>query len=115
MMGSKASTFSGLLRRLLPRSAYSAISVPMMVVPVAVSSARKSVFQATPQRTPPTRQDRPQTRSLPRRSPSAVTEGAPLSSMKAPIRLLATGRATKSSSSAAHSSTAPATKTSLRK
>ena len=115
MMGNNASTPSGLVSLLLPRSAYSAMSVPNVVVPAAVSRARNSVFQATPQRTPPTRQESPQTRSLPSLSPRALMEGAPVSSKKAPTRLLPTGSATNSSNKAEHSSTAPATKTSLRK
>ena len=84
MIGSSASAFSGRFRRAPPRSATSAIIVPSTVVPVAVSSARKSVFQATPQRTPPARQPSPQVRSLKIRSakrrqrelPGVVDEGA---------------------------------------
>ena len=71
MIGSSASAFSGRFSRCAPRSATSAIIVPSTVVPVAVSSARNSVFQATPQRTPPARQPRPQLRSLKTRSTSA--------------------------------------------
>ncbi len=115
MIGSRASTFSDRPSRLLPRSAYSAISVPITVVPAAVSRARNSVFQATPQRTPPARQPRPQTRSCARRSASAAKDGCPASSRKAPSRLLPTGSATNSSSSALHSTTAPATNRSPRK
>jgi len=53
MIGSSARMPSGRLSRAAPRSARSAIIVPSTVVPAAVSRARKSVFQATPQRTPP--------------------------------------------------------------
>ena len=50
MMGNMASACSGRLSRVRPRSAHKAMSVPMTVVPVAVSTARYTVFQATPQR-----------------------------------------------------------------
>ena len=115
MIGSSASTLSGLVNCFDPRSAYSAIKVPMNVVPAAVISARNSVFQATPQRTPPTRQPSPHTRSCARRSASAPSEKLPSSARNAPIRLLPTGSATKSNSSALQNTTAPATKRSPRK
>ena len=64
MIGSSASTFSGLRQPLCCRARLAARSAcPARVVPAAVSRARNSVFQATPQRTPPARQPRPQTRS----------------------------------------------------
>jgi hypothetical protein len=55
------------------RSASRAIMVPMMTVPVAVSSARNKRVPGHPQRTPPARQLKPQTRSLPMRSKIAVS------------------------------------------
>ena len=114
MIGSIASTFSGRASRCEPRSAYKAISAPSTVVPVAVISASASVFHATPQRTPPATQPRPQMRSCPSRSASTRADHAPSSSTNAPIRLLPTGSATNSSSNATDSTTAPATNRSPR-
>ena len=109
MIGSSASAFNGLARRRGPRSANSAIKVPISVVPVAVINARNSVFQATPQRTPPARQARPQTRSWPSRSAKAPADHWPASSSNAPTSALATGSATNRASKVLHSSTAQAT------
>ncbi len=81
-MGSMASALSGRARRVPPRSAHSAMSVPMKVVPAAVSSARYKVFQATPQRMAPPTQPRPQMRSVPRRCHSAAGENSPMSSYR---------------------------------
>ena len=109
MMGSKAITRKGVwMRALALRSAIKAIIVPKMVVPVAVSSARKSVFHATPQRTPPTRQFRPQTRSLPMRLNRAVMDQRPSSVRNAPYRALVTGNAMNKSSITEQPSTADA-------
>ncbi len=80
MIGSSASTRSGVCQRLPPRSAIRAISVPRKVVPAAVSSASTSVFHATPQRTPPARHPRPQTRSVNTRTKKAASERCPSSS-----------------------------------
>ena len=91
MMGSMASTRSGPCRRTLPRSAISAIMVPRMVVPVAVSRASMSVFQATPQRTPPATQPTPQLRSLAMRVHSAGSDHAPSSVSKAACSAFVTG------------------------
>ncbi len=115
MIGSSASTFSGLARRRCERSAISAIKVPSSVVPAAVASARNSVFQAAPQRALPTTQARPQTRSLPMRSARLASATPPVSSRKAPVSAFNTGSAMNSSSSAAQPTTAPATKKSARK
>ena len=114
MIGSSDSRLTGDFRRFGPRSATSASIVPSTVVPTAVSKARKSVFQATPQRTPPARQPRPQVRSWPSRSANAASEKRPASSRKAPASATATGRATNSSSRAAQSTTEPATNASPR-
>ena len=108
-MGSKATTRSGVwMRRLALRSAIRAIMVPSTVVPVAVHSARNRVFQATPQRTPPARHARPQTRSLPMRWYSAMTDQWPSSFRKAPYRALVTGNAMNMTSSTEHPTTAEA-------
>lgn len=91
MIGSSASTRSAPWPRLLPRSAIKAIRVPRKVVPAAVSSASTSVFQATPQRTPPARQPTPQMRSANTRAAKAVIDQRPSSSRKAPASALLTG------------------------
>ena len=110
MIGNRATTRSGVCTRALAlRSAISAIMVPSTVVPVAVQRARNSVFQATPQRSPPTRQFSPQTRSLPMRSCSASRDHCPCSLRKAPCNALTTGNAMNSSSSTEQPTTAEAT------
>ncbi len=114
MIGKSARALSGRFRRVAPRSATSAIMVPRSVVPVAVNRARKSVFQATPQRSPPARQPRPQTGSVAIRPASATSENRPVSSTNAPARARATGKATKSSSSATQQTIALAVKASPR-
>ena len=94
MMGSSATTRKGVCTRgPALRSASSAIMVPMITVPVAVSSAKNKVFQATPQRTPPLRQLRPQMRSWPMRSKIAENAHCPSSFKKAPYKALVTGKA----------------------
>jgi hypothetical protein len=110
MIGSRATTRSGVCTRALAlRSAISAIMVPNTVVPVAVHRARNSVFQATPQRSPPARQFSPQTRSLPMRSCSASKDHWPCSLRNAPCSALTTGNAMNSSSSTEQPTTAEAT------
>ena len=79
-----------------------------MVVPVAVSSARNSVFHATPQRTPPVRQFKPHTRSLPMRSKMAVIDQRPSSFKNAPYSALVTGKAMNITSMTAQPNTAEA-------
>jgi hypothetical protein len=91
MMGSIASTFRGFCSRVPPRSAHSAISVPITVVPAAVSSARYSVFQATPQRVPPATQPSPQMRSVERRSTSEPGAHSPMSSYRPEVSERSTG------------------------
>ena len=119
MRGSSASPFSRRrVRPPAPRSAHSAMKLPSTVVLRAVSAARNSVFQATPQRTPPTTHASPQTRSLPMRAARAAraaSEAWPASSTKAPASDCSTGHATNSSSAALHTTTAEATKGSARK
>ncbi|MDT4825186.1 hypothetical protein FQZ97_584630 [compost metagenome] len=91
MIGSSASTRNAPCPRRLPRSAISAISVPRKVVPAAVSSASTSVFHATPQRTPPARQPRPQMRSVNTRAAKAAIDHCPSSLKKAPDSARLTG------------------------
>ena len=73
MMGSTVSALSSAPWRKPVRVTISAKTRPSRVVTTPTSTARKSEFQATPQRGPPDRQPRPQRRSLnslPRKTPS---------------------------------------------
>jgi uncharacterized caspase-like protein len=88
MMGSSAITFSGLNPRSGAALGHQAIMVPMMVVPVAVSRRENKVFQATPQRTPPVTQLKPQTRSWPTRSKIAPSDQLTVFVQKAPYSAL---------------------------
>ena len=112
MIGSMASTLSGLAYRWLARSAISAINVPNTTVNVAVINPRNKVFQATPQRWPPTTQLRPKLRWLAMRP--HIAQGAKVlvpSSVcvkNAALSALSTGNIMKSANSAAQPSTAAA-------
>ena len=109
MMGNMARMLSGLASAFASRSAQSAIKVPRNVVPVAVSSARPSVFQATPQRPWPLMHPSPQMRAVPIRSQRAPMEKSPSSLSTLPIKDLRTGYTTNSASKAVQHNTAPAT------
>jgi hypothetical protein len=65
--------------------------VPSSVVVAAVASARKSVFQATPQRTPPARHERPKVRSCASRSANVAGERCRASSKNALASAFVTG------------------------
>ncbi len=110
-MGNSAITRSGVCTRgPALRSAISAIIVPSTVVPTAGSNARNSVFQATPQRTPPARQFRPHTRSLPMRLKIAPNDPRPTSVKNAPYSALVTGNAMNSTRITEQPNTADAMK-----
>ena len=72
MMGMRANALSGLPKRVPLRSAHKAMSVPRMVVPAAVASAKPKVFQATPQRPVAFKQFKLQMRGVPMRSHTAI-------------------------------------------
>ena len=74
MMGSIASTFRGLVNRLLARSDISAIMVPSSTVLVAVIRPKNSVFHATPQLCPLTKQPTPKLRAVATRLHNASGE-----------------------------------------
>jgi hypothetical protein len=78
MIGSSASTLSGLAQRLVAAFGHQRHQRAEQRGAGAVSRPRNSVFQATPQRTPPARQPRPKLRSLKMRATKAVSDQLPV-------------------------------------
>ena len=114
MIGSTVSMRSAPLRRKPVRVAISAKARPSTVEPTPTSTARNSVFQATPQRRPPARQSSPQTEVSVNLSRNAAGEKPPALSWKALARIVVTGKNTKIAISATTSAIEATTKTSPR-
>ena len=112
MIGRTVSTRSVFLKAKEVRVTMRANASPRAVVPAPQASARKSVFQATPQRPPPVRQRRLQIFSADSRSTTSTGMKAPSPSWKACNRMRRMGQAVKSRIEAATVVTAPATKAS---
>jgi hypothetical protein len=100
MIGSTVRTRSTRFSGKFVRVAMSAKARPSAVVPMPTRVARKSVFQATPQRKVEVRQSRPQierSANFAKKTPGAK---APASSRTALARIVATGKKTKMAISA---------------
>ncbi len=92
------------------RVAISANARPSAVQQVAQRSASSSVFQATPQRAAPVRQETPQIFSVNRRAAIAWTEYAPPLSSNAETRMRMTGKKVNVATSTVTVTTLPAMK-----
>ena len=114
MIGSTVRIRSAPLWRKFVRVAMSAKARPSTVDPTPTTTARKSVFQATPQRRPPVRQSSPQTEVSVNLSRNAAGEKPPALSWKALARIVVTGKNTKIAISATTRAIEATTKTSPR-
>ena len=109
MIGSTDSTRSTFLYRNVVRLAISAKMRPRPVQALAHSTARSSVFHATPQRVEPTTQPMPQIFCVNRRLKKAVADSASWASWTAEIRMRKTGKNVNTPTSVATATTLPAT------
>ncbi len=114
MIGRSVSTRSVCLWRKPVRTVRRAKARPIAVAPAPTRTARNTVFQATPQRTPVVTQPRPQMEGLSSLSISNTGAQAPALSCSALASMVRIGKNTKSAISATTSAIAPTVKASPR-